>query len=350
MSWGEITSAWRRYGCARQRTNARLRQASPSVWPPSYPLVVPVYTNLDGTTPENGVSALFKWKVTDRLVGRGKRAAGAPFVTPRSANDGGMLASMSPRLTWIGHATFVQRLGGKLLATDPVWSRRIQTIPRLAAPGVELDSCPPLDVVTVSHAHYDHLDLPTLRRIGKNTLYVVPKDNAEVLQSAGLTKVVELGWWESHRIGDLRITLVPAQHWSMRMPWDKNRRLWGGFVYESAEGTSYHAGDTAFSADVFRAIGKRFPAIDWAMLPIGAYDPEWFMQAHHMNPEEAGRAFELLGAKNLVAMHWGTFKLTDEPLGEPPERMRAWWADRSLPADRLWVMDLGESRDLVRST
>jgi N-acyl-phosphatidylethanolamine-hydrolysing phospholipase D len=160
-------------------------------------------------------------------------------------------------------------------------------------------------VVTISHAHFDHLDLPTLKRIGKGALYVVPKDNADILRGAGLTNVVELGWWESHEVGDLRITLVPAQHWSMRAPWDRNKRLWGGFVYESPEGTSYHAGDTAFSEPVFTAIAERFPRTDWAMLPIGAYDPVWFMQAQHMRPEEAGRAFELLGAKHLVAMHWG---------------------------------------------
>ncbi len=242
----------------------------------------------------------------------------------------------------------MQRLGGQLLATDPIWSTRIHTIKRVAAPGVELAACPKLDVVTVSHAHFDHLDLPTLRRIGNDALYIVPKDNAEVLRSAGLARVVELGWWESHQVGDLKVTLVPAQHWSMRSPWDKNRRLWGGFVYESPEGTTYHAGDTAFSEQVFSTIGQRFPKIDWAMLPIGAYDPPWFMQPQHMGPEEAGRAFELLGAKTLVAMHWGTFKLTDEPLEEPPQRLRAWWKERGLAEERLWVLDLGETRPLLR--
>ena len=162
-----------------------------------------------------------------------------------------------------------------------------------------------------------------------------------------LRNVVELGWWESHQIGDLKITLVPAQHWSMRAPWDKNKRLWGGFVYESPEGTSYHAGDTAWSEGVFKAIGERFPKIDWAMLPIGAYDPTWFMSRQHMGPEEAGRAWELLGAKNFVAMHWGTFKLTDEPLGEPPERLRAWWAEQKHDPSRMWIVDLGETRALV---
>lgn len=303
------------------------------------------YTNLDGTTPDKGLGDILKWQIGDRFAGRRTRST-APFTTPRRPNDGRALRSLEPHLTWIGHATFVQRLGGKLLATDPIWSSRIHTVKRLAAPGVALADCPPLDVVTVSHAHYDHLDLPTLERIGKDALYIVPQDNGDVLRSAGLSNVVELAWWQTHTVGDLRVTLVPAQHWSMRAPWDKNKRLWGGFVYEAPEGTTYHAGDTAFAADVFGAIAERFPRIDWAMLPIGAYDPVWFMQAQHMGPEEAARAWQILRARNFVAMHWGTFKLTDEPTGEPPERLRAFWADQGWDQNRLWIPDLGETRAL----
>jgi N-acyl-phosphatidylethanolamine-hydrolysing phospholipase D len=303
------------------------------------------YTNLDGTTPDKGLGDLFRWQVIDRLRGRRRRATG-PFTTPRRPNDGSALASLDPHLTWVGHATFVLRLGGKLVATDPIWSERIHTVPRLAAPGVALDAVPPLDVVTVSHAHYDHLDLPTLRRIGPRPLYVVPKDNGALLRNAGLPRVVELDWFESHTEGDLTITCVPAQHWSMRLPWDRNERLWGGFVYSSKEGTAFHAGDTAKSVGVSRAIRERCPAIDWALLPIGAYDPPWFMQPQHMGPEEAVETYELLGVRNLVAMHWGTFKLTDEPLGEPPERVRSAFRERGHDPSRLWVMDLGETRAL----
>ncbi len=308
---------------------------------------MPLYTNLDGTTPDKGLVDILKWQIGDRVAGR-RRRDDRPFSTPRRANDGAPLREDRAHLTWVGHATFVQRLGGKLVATDPIWSPRIHTVKRLAEPGVALEDCPKLDVATISHAHYDHLDLPTLKRIGRDTTFVVPRDNADILVEAGLPKVVELGWWDTTTIGDLRITLVPAQHWSMRVPWDRNKRLWGGFVYESlaGEGTSYHAGDTAFSELVFREIGRRFPRIDWAMMPIGAYDPPWFMQPQHMGPEEAGRAFELLSAKRLVAMHWGTFKLTDEWLGEPPERIRAWWSEKRLEPEDLWVMDLGETRAL----
>jgi N-acyl-phosphatidylethanolamine-hydrolysing phospholipase D len=308
------------------------------------------YTNLDGTTPDKGLGEVLRWQVERLKSGRSRE--GRDFVTPRRDNDGSVLGSPEASLTWIGHATFVHRLSGKLVATDPIWSERIQLlIPRRTAPGVALRQMPPLDVVTVSHSHYDHLDLPTLRKIGKDATYVVPKGNGALLTSAGLPQVVELGWWESFKVprsegGDLTITLVPAQHWSMRFPWDRNERLWGGFVYEGGEGTSYHAGDTAFSEAVFREIGERFPRIDWAMLPIGAYEPEWFMQPQHMGPEEAGRAWELLGAKNLCAMHWGTFDLTDEPPAEPPARLRAWWKERGHEPERMWIFDVGETRGL----
>jgi len=303
-----------------------------------------VYKNLDGTTPDKGFSAIFKWQVVDRVAG--KRRDAGPFTTPRRENDGALLREADPRLAWIGHATWAMRLGGKLVVTDPIWSDRVGPTKRNTAPGIALEQMPAPDIVTVSHAHYDHLDVPSLRRIGPAPLYVVPKDCGEILRDAGLPRVVELAWWETHREGDLAITLVPAQHWSMRVPWDRNKRLWGGFVYESNEGVAYHAGDTAFSEDVFRKIRDRAPRIDWAILPIGAYDPQWFMQPQHMGPEEAGRAWEILEAKVLVAMHWGTFKLTDEPLGEPPERMRAWFRDRGHDPARLWIFDIGEDRAL----
>jgi L-ascorbate metabolism protein UlaG (beta-lactamase superfamily) len=303
------------------------------------------YTNLDGTTPDKDFGALLKWQIADRIAGKRRKDPGG-FVTPRQANDGRALASRDPSLTWVGHATYVQRLGGKLLVTDPIWSERLGPRRRLAPPGVAIADLPPLDVVTVSHSHYDHLDLPTLKLLGNGPEYIVPLDVGEILRGAGLTQVTELAWWQSHVVGDLKVTLVPAQHWSMRVPWDRNKRLWGGFVYESPEGTSYHAGDTAFSEPVFRAIAERFPKIDWAMLPIGAYDPPWFMQAQHMGPEEAVRAFEILGARVLSAMHWGTFKLTDEPVAEPPQRLRAFWSERGHAADRLWIPDVGETRAL----
>jgi L-ascorbate metabolism protein UlaG (beta-lactamase superfamily) len=316
----------------------------------SYSLRMPRYVNLDGTSVDKGFRDIFRWQVADRLGGRRSRADGSFFVTPRRENDGAPLQARNPHLTWIGHATFVLRLGGALVATDPVFAGRMGPRRRLTAPGVDPSLLPPIDIVTVSHSHYDHMDLPSLRTLARqgSPRFVVPKDNASILRGAGLENVVELGWWESLEVGGVRVRCVPAQHWSMRVPWDRNTRLWGGFVYEAEDGVAYHAGDTAMSEDVFRSIAQRCAPIDWAMLPIGAYDPTWFMSSQHMGPEEAGRAWELLGARVLVAMHWGTFRLTDEPVGEPPQRVRAWFEGRGHSKQRLWVMDVGETRGLTR--
>ena len=131
----------------------------------------------------------------------------------------------------------------------------------------------------------------------------------------------------------------------MRAPWNRNDALWGGFVYRTRDGVAYHSGDTALF-DGFAEIGRRLGPIDWAMLPIGAYEPRWFMEPQHMNPEDAGEAFLQLGARALCAMHWGTFKLTDEPLAEPPERARAAWRATGRPDDHLWILDVGETRPL----
>jgi L-ascorbate metabolism protein UlaG (beta-lactamase superfamily) len=297
------------------------------------------------TQPQRGPADVFRWKVLDRLAGRRVRDPGG-YSPPVRANDGSQVAAAAPSLTWIGHATFVLRLGGVLVATDPIWSQRISgVVRRHAPPGVTLDRLPPIEVVTVSHNHYDHLDLPTLRRIGNGAVYVTLPGNGRLLRGAGLEHIVELDWWQSHRLGALQITAVPARHWSMRAPWNRNDMLWGGFVYRGPEGAAYHSGDTALF-DGMGEIGERAGPIDWALLPIGAYEPRWFMAAQHMNPEDAGEAFQRLSARNLVAMHWGTFKLTDEPLGEPPERMRRWFTEHNLDPARLWILDIGETRRL----
>lgn len=299
------------------------------------------------TQPARGPADILRWKVLDTITG--KRAIGArdPFVPPVTANDGALLRTPAPSITWIGHATYVLRLGGRVIATDPIWSHRIAgAVPRLAPPGLSLDALPPIEVVTISHNHYDHLDLPSLVSIGRQATFVVPLGVKGLLLEAGLPNVVELDWWESRRLGGLSVTLVPARHWSMRAPWDRNDSLWGGFVLQGQEGTAYHSGDTAYF-DGFLEIGRRVGPIDVAMLPIGAYEPRWFMEPQHMCPEEAGEAFVALGARLFAAMHWATFRLTDEPMGEPKVRLERWWQERGLERSRLWIPDIGESRRLA---
>jgi L-ascorbate metabolism protein UlaG (beta-lactamase superfamily) len=235
------------------------------------------------------------------------------------------------------------RIGGQLVVTDPVWSRALSgVVPRLVPPGVALDAMPPVDIVLVTHDHRDHMDAPTIAKLGDGPLYIVPVGNAKRIHHPN---VVELEWWQTHEVDGIAITLVPARHWSMREPWNKNETLWGGYVIRTREGTAYHSGDTAFG-DHFAEIGQRVRGIDWAMLPIGGYSPRWFMEPQHVDPIEAARGFLALGAKNLLAMHWGTFRLTDEPIGEPPERLRAFWREHGLDEDRLWIFGIGEARQL----
>jgi L-ascorbate metabolism protein UlaG (beta-lactamase superfamily) len=289
------------------------------------------------TQPQRGILDILKW-----------RLGGVPpeqtpnFRPPTRGNDGALVRSMDASLTWVGHASFLLRLGKVLVAIDPIWSQAIAgTLPRLAPPGVRLEDAGPIDVVCVTHNHMDHMDLPTLKRIGPRALYVLPLGCGRFVK---MPNMVELDWWQSHTVGDVTFTLVPARHWSMRMPWTRNDSLWGGFVVKGPEGCAYHSGDTAMF-DGFAEIGAKFE-IDWAMLPIGSYAPRWFMQPQHMDPDEAGQAYLDLRAKKLVAMHWGTFQLTDEALAEPPQRLRRFWSAHQLAGERLWLLDIGESRRL----
>lgn len=300
--------------------------------------------------PSRGPSDIFAWKVLRRGDGIPRREDYKTIDAVRPAvREGGAAALASGEATacWIGHATWAVRIGGQIVLTDPVWSTSLSgVVPRLVEPGVALDAMPEIDLVLVTHDHRDHMDLPTLKRLGDRPLYIVPSGNGARIRKLGRERrVVELDWWETHREGSLEITLVPARHWSMREPWNKNATLWGGYVVRGPEGAFYHSGDTAFG-DHFGEIGARVGAIDWAMLPIGGYSPRWFMEPQHVDPIEAARGFEALGARTMLAMHWGTFRLTDEAVGEPPEKLRAFWAERGLAPERLWICDVGEARAL----
>jgi L-ascorbate metabolism protein UlaG (beta-lactamase superfamily) len=328
---------------------------------------VPRFENLDPYQ-KRDLRHIWRWRVMDTIAGRRRPDRAHPFVTPRVPNEGAALGSMAPSLTWIGHATFLLRLGGLVIATDPVWIDRLGPgLRRNVAPGVALEQTPPVDVVLISHAHHDHLELRTIRALearaialrGTPPTYLVPAEVGRYLKRAATGPIVERRWWESFEVttpegaprGTVRFTLVPQQHWSMRTPFDRDEALWGGWVIHAPEGTAYHAGDTGYFKH-FAEIGRRMGTIDWAMLPIGAYDPVWFMHPQHMGPEEAGQAFLELGARNLVCMHWGTFKLTDEPLGEPPQRLSQWWTHHGPGAaaqDRKWLLSVGETRWLDQS-
>ncbi|HEV7501122.1 MAG TPA: MBL fold metallo-hydrolase [Vicinamibacteria bacterium] len=296
----------------------------------------------------------------DRSESRGGLSVALPFfarrmwvslrrrsgAAPRVAFDPEALLR-SPGATWIGHAAFLVRMDGATFLTDPMFSERASPLsfagpPRLVAPGVPLEALPPVDFALVSHDHYDHADLPSLRAlVARGTRIVVPRGMADVVRAAG-GEAIELGWWEQVEIGGLRVHCVPSQHFSGRGLTDRNRRLWGGFVVEGPSRRFYHAGDTGYFRG-FVEIGDRLGPFDLAAIPVGAYLPSAMMRPVHLDPEEAVQAALDVRATRVVAMHWGTFDLTDEPLDEPPARFLAEAARRGL-GDRAWVLSVGETR------
>ncbi|MFF9472503.1 MBL fold metallo-hydrolase [Streptomyces roseolus] len=251
-------------------------------------------------------------------------------------------------VTWAGHASWVVRIGGLTVLTDPVWSRRILGTPaRLTPVGVRWEDLPPVDAVVISHNHFDHLDAPTLRRLPRATPVLVPAGLGRWFVRRGFTRVTELDWWEAAELGGVRFDFVPAHHWSKRTLLDTCRSLWGGWVLTDAAGHRVHfAGDTGYG-HWFAEIGRRHPGIDLALLPIGAYAPRWWLRDVHTDPEEAVRALHDLGARRMAPMHWATFVLSAEPVLEPLTRVRAAWAQAGLAAEDLWTLPVGGSRVLV---
>ncbi len=276
-------------------------------------------------------------------------------------------------VTWAGHASWVVRIGGLTVLTDPVWSRKILGTPARVTPvGVAWQDLPVIDAVVISHNHYDHLDLPTLRRLPRGTPLFVPAGMGEWCRRRGFTVVTELDWWEgaelpapsgtsgsgdtpgddggSRRGARVRFDFVPSHHWSKRTLTDTCRSLWGGWVLtDQHDQRLYFAGDTGYG-HWFTEIGRRYPGIDLAMLPIGAYDPRWMLRPVHTDPEEAVLACRDLGARRMAPMHWSTFLLSGEPPLEPLIRVRAAWREAGRDREDLWDLPVGASRVLERAT
>jgi L-ascorbate metabolism protein UlaG (beta-lactamase superfamily) len=252
-------------------------------------------------------------------------------------------------VTFIGHATFlIQTPAGNFL-TDPIYSEHAGPLNffgprRVRQPAVRFDDLPSISTVLLSHNHYDHCDLPTLRRLARrfDPIVVTPLGNGRLARSAGIRRVEELDWWQQATTGALPITLTPAQHFSARTPFDRNRALWGGFVIVAGGRRIYFAGDTGY-ARFFGDIPLRTGPIDLALLPIGAYEPRWFMQVVHMNPADAVQAHLDLGAPASIGMHFGTFQLTTEGIDEPVRALEEARRGKDVSPSRFRTLDFGET-------
>jgi N-acyl-phosphatidylethanolamine-hydrolysing phospholipase D len=274
------------------------------------------------------------------------------FVVPRAIPD-------DLTLTWVGHTSFLIQIGGRNVLIDPVWSQRASPVqfagPKRWVPAaIDFDGLPPIDIVILSHDHYDHLDAGTISRIAARypaVSWFAPLGVGPFLRRRGAREVIERDWWQDADAGPIHLTCVPAQHFSGRTLGRRDRTLWCGWTLRSEHHTVFFGGDTALHPE-FGIIGSRCGPFDLAILPIGAYEPRWFMGSVHMNPEDCMMAVNDLNAAQpgtnltLAAAHWGTFKLTDEPMDEPPARMRSAWQSSTLDTSKLWIMRHGETRRL----
>lgn len=254
------------------------------------------------------------------------------------------------QVTWIGQSTFLVQVEGLNILTDPVFSERASPVgfagPRRLAPaGVALADLPRVDVVLISHDHYDHLDKAAVRTLGNAPRYFIPLGLGRWLAAAGVHRFSELDWGQTSSVGSLTVHAVPAQHFSGRTLGGFNRTLWTGWVVETGRGRLYFAGDTGYGGH-FREIAARFSPLRVAFLPIGAYRPRWFMGPMHLDPPEAVRAFRELGAEVGLAMHWGTFRQAEEPPAEPPLYLKKALRESGLDRDAIRVLKFGQTISL----
>lgn len=313
---------------------------------------MPRFRNRYPSPPRDGFGAF-------RFLREMRRQARAPVAFPRGDHDAAWLKSnrRETSLTWMGHSGFLLQHGGLNLLTDPHLSERASPFSfagpaRLAPPGLEFHELPPIDAVLISHNHYDHLDEATVVRLAREhagARFFVPLGLAEWFRKRGIGRVTELDWWQTAELDSggtaARLTAVPVQHFSGRGLHDRNATLWCGMVLQHAGAKVFFAGDTGYSRD-FTDIATRFAPFDLALIPIGAYEPRGFMAPVHVNPEEAVRIHQDLRSRLSVAMHWGTFRLTLEPMDEPPRRLAAALEAAGIPPERFIVMRHGECRRL----
>jgi L-ascorbate metabolism protein UlaG (beta-lactamase superfamily) len=251
-------------------------------------------------------------------------------------------------ITWIGHSTFLIQFEGINILTDPVWASRMGLQKRLTKPGLTIEQLPEIDVVLISHGHYDHLDFPTLKKLNGDITFYVPIGLRTKFIKKGYLNVIEANWWETFSHDNLKLTFVPAQHWTKRTLTDTNTSHWGGWIIEATEMNHnvYFAGDSGYFRG-FKEIGERFP-VDIVLMPIGAYEPEWFMNISHINPEDAIKAFLELKGRIFIPMHYGAYRLADDTGPEALERLMKEWKRLELDSGQLAALKIGETLRIDR--
>ena len=280
------------------------------------------YKNTNGVASDKSFGDMLKWIRSDVVPEITKIEISSDWEEINLSEDDNYAV-------WIGHSTFLIKKNGVTILTDPIFSKRASPFRnigprRLIPPAIPLNKIPKIDVVTVSHNHYDHLDIRSLKKISKNhpdAIFLVPAGDEKLLQRKRIKNVYNFNWWESIEHMEFVFTFTPVQHWSKRSLFDRNKSLWGGWFIKNKDYSIYHAGDTGYSKD-FIDTRLKLGAPKYAFIPIGAYDPEWFMADSHVNPEDAVQIMLDLEAEKAFGMHWATFTLTDEDTIEPKERLK----------------------------
>ena len=306
--------------------------------------VAETFSNSDPAAAPKSFSEFIKWRMT--------KDSPPERVSIEISNDWEKLKADSANYAvWIGHATYLINNGDLTILTDPIFSERASPVgwagpERLIPPAIPIERLPHIDAVVISHNHYDHLDLPTLRKLAKRnpeTVFFVPIGNGKLLRKNGIDQVQEMDWGDTVSYKTATIHCLPTQHWSKRGLTDTRKALWSSWAVTGPQRRFFFAGDTGYYSG-FKKIGEKLGPFDLAAVPIGAYKPNAMMKASHMNPEEAVQAALDLRADNAVAMHYGTFNLSDEPLAEPPARFKAAAENTPLADSHSWVLDIGETR------
>jgi L-ascorbate metabolism protein UlaG (beta-lactamase superfamily) len=312
------------------------------------------FRNLDADVRIGG--DVWRWRRERRAAGlpkppmEGYQAFARHWRVPADFNLNAT-AGAQTRVWWLGHATVLLRINGLHLLTDPHLNQRASPLPflgparKVPAP-TRVQELPKIDAVLISHSHYDHLDVRTVRQLLQTNpviLFFVPLGLAPWFRSRGIPNVRELDWWDCYPYQNLELHCVPAQHWSARTLFDRNRSLWCGWIVRAPGFSFYFSGDTGYSPHLAE-IAMRLGSPDLAALPIGAYEPRWFMRGQHVNPQEAVRLHRELSIRRSLAIHWGTFELADDSLDDPLNALARSLAEQDVRNSEFWVLRQGESR------